>query len=116
MVAEAPPLEWGSPVDPRSRVPSGLGQDRLLVAACLGRAEVSTEKWGDGPEVSLRRPCPSPDALGVVRNLPAGDAGAALHPPVAPRAVPNLQGDGGRGAARRGERGPWHRDVDVEPV
>jgi hypothetical protein len=26
-----------------------------------------------------------------VRNLPAGDAGAALHPPVAPRAVPNLQ-------------------------
>ena len=34
----------------------------------------------------------SPDALGVVRNLPACLAGAAFHPPVAPaRAVPNLQ-------------------------
>jgi hypothetical protein len=34
----------------------------------------------------------SPDALGVVRNLPAAIAGATFHPPVAPaRAVSNLQ-------------------------
>ena len=36
----------------------------------------------------------SPDALGVVRNLPAGVASAALHPPIAPtRAVLDLQDD-----------------------
>ena len=35
---------------------------------------------------------PSPDALGVVRNLPAVFAGGAFHPPVAPaRAVLDLQ-------------------------
>ena len=36
----------------------------------------------------------SPDALGVVRDLPPGVTGAAFDPPVAgARAVPNLQDD-----------------------
>jgi hypothetical protein len=37
---------------------------------------------------------PSPDALGVVRNLPGGVAGAAGHPPVVPApAVLGIQED-----------------------
>ena len=46
---------------------------------------------------------PSPDALGVVRNLPGGVAGAALHPPVVPpSAVPDPQDDPEHGGIGRG--------------
>jgi hypothetical protein len=45
----------------------------------------------------------SPDALGVVRNLPCGVAGTALHPPMVPAcALPDLQDDPEHGGIGRG--------------
>jgi hypothetical protein len=44
--------------------------------------------------IGVRSHVSSPDALGVVRNLPGGVADAALHPAVVPaRAVPDPQDD-----------------------
>lgn len=46
----------------------------------------------------------SPDALGLVRNLPSGVAGAALHPPVVPaRDILDLKKDSEHGGIGRGD-------------
>jgi hypothetical protein len=40
-------------------------------------------RWTGDSKPTLGRDASSPNALGIVRNLPSGVAGTALHPPIA---------------------------------
>jgi hypothetical protein len=89
------------PNNPRQAIPRSECQVDL-------RAEVPPRSPDRPGDVSPTR---SGTLLGVVRHLPAGLAGAALHPPVAPaRAVPPSRWPGGErdrscDGARTGPRG-----------